>query len=158
MSGFIYIISARAALVNWEVVFVLNFCACDCALDALLSDGNGETGILKSNISLLGTGSQYCIACQLEAGVTYTKRSIKVSFNPQIRICQSKQISGAMWPAIPVGEWEGCKVATSHIRQGLSLFFSLYWSQHLYFSRPKHFRVILLPLQPGLSNSILELL
>ena len=29
-------------------IFVLNFCACDCALDALLSDvaapGNGETG------------------------------------------------------------------------------------------------------------------
>ena len=51
LSGFITLISARAALVNWEVVFVLNFCACDCALDALLSDvaalGNGETGILK---------------------------------------------------------------------------------------------------------------
>ena len=70
--------------------------------------------------------SQYCIACQFEAGVTYTKRSIKISFNPQIRICQSKQISGTMWPAIPAGKWEGCKVATSHIRQGLSLSTSIF--------------------------------
>ena len=55
-----------------------------------------------------------------------------------------------MWPAIPAGEWEGCKVATSHI------FLSLSWSQHLYFSKPQHFRVILLPLQSGLTSSLLE--
>ena len=32
---------------------------------------------------------------------------------------------------------------------------SLSWSQHLYFSKPQHFRVILLP-QSGLTSSLLE--